>query len=65
MRPMPWLPVMELAIIGAGCVYVWWMHFDRRRWQLIRAYRKHRSDVEARRHIEWAAGLLKARSGSA
>jgi hypothetical protein len=29
-----------------------------RRFRLVRAYRKHRRDVEDRRHVEWSAALL-------
>lgn len=57
MNPLPWLPMITGLVVGGALPVAWWAAIDRQRWRLIRAYRQHRADVEARRHIEWARSL--------
>lgn len=58
MNPLPWLPLITGVICAATLPIGWWAAIDRQRWLLVRAYRRHRPGIDARRHIEWADNLL-------
>lgn len=49
----------EMPIMIGGVALAGWFSIDRRKWWLIHTYRKHRADIDARNHIEWARALLK------
>ena len=58
MNTLPWLPLIVSAICWTSLPVAWWAAIDRRRWVLIRAYRRHRANVDARHHIAWAHTLI-------